>query len=184
MKVGSRKIYWCTNLFIAWLKDEKCWPNSVITGIQDVVYEVESNDAILFTSSLTRAEIFMGTLTADQKAKYAGLMRRTNVTEISADARITDRASSIREFYNTKGTKIQTPDAIHLATAIVYKADEFQTLDGLGQGSKPGEIKLGKLLALNGSVAGYSLRIVHPYPKGSPPDTIAKIEGPLFPNIP
>jgi hypothetical protein len=42
-----------------------------------------------------------------------------------------DRASSIREYYKPRDIKIRTPDAIHLATAIIYKVDEFQTLDGL-----------------------------------------------------
>jgi predicted nucleic acid-binding protein len=138
----------------------------VKTGIQDVVYEVETEGSILFTSSLTRTEIFMGRLTADQKVMYAGLMRRTNVREVAADARITDRASAIREFYNTRGNKIATPDAIHLATAIIYTADEMQTMDGLEKSSAvAGAVKLGKLLALNGNVAGHPLRIVHPYPK-------------------
>lgn len=121
----------------------------------------------------------MGRLSADQKAKYAALMQRMNVTEMAADPRVTDRSSAIREYYNdaTPKRSISTPDGIHLATAILYKADEFQTMDGLEQGGK----KLTKLLALNGDVAGYNLSIVQPYPLRNPPSQLVTIYGGLFP---
>ena len=106
-------------------------------------------------------------------------MRRKNVMEIAADARITDRSSAIREHYRdaTPKRSISTLDGIHLATAILYKADEFQTMDGLEQGGK----KLTKLLALSGNVAGYNLPIVQPYPRTNPPSQLVTIYGDLFP---
>ena len=177
MKTGKRRIfYWDANVFIAWLKAETCWPASVTTGMNDVAREVTENRAILFTSALTSTEILQGTLTAEQKAKLASLMQRTNVQQVAADTRISDRASAIREYYNTRGDKIKTPDAIHLATAILYRADEMQTMDGLE--TKTG--KKTKLLALSGNVAGYDLLIVNPYPLHTPPDIAIKVEGPLF----
>jgi len=135
----KRKIYWDTTCWLAWLNDERFWPANVITGIQDVVYEVETGDAVLFTSAITRGEIFWGKLNLDQKNMWSKLMRRSNVTEISADPRVTDRLSQIREYHSARGQRIFTPDATHLATAILYRADEFQTMDGLGaSGSKRG----------------------------------------------
>jgi predicted nucleic acid-binding protein len=177
MKTGKRRIfYWDANVFIAWLKGETCWPASVIAGMNDVAREVTENRAILFTSAITNTEILQGTLTQDQKNKLADLMQRTNVQQISADARIADRASAIREHYNTRGIKIKTPDAIHLATAILYKADEMQTMDGLSSKSN----KKTKLLALSGNVASYDLLIVNPYPLSMPPAVAVSIPGPLF----
>jgi len=38
-----------------------------------------------------------------------------------------------------------------------------------------------KLLSLNGNVAGYNLKIVHPYPRNNPPAQIVRVRGPLFP---
>ena len=55
----------------------------------------------------------------------AYLMRRTNVREIAADARITDRASAIREFYNVRGNKIRTPDAFTLRLRLFTKPTNF-----------------------------------------------------------
>ena len=65
----------------------------------------------------------------------------------------------------------------HLATAVLYRADEFQTMDGLqAKGSKHR-----KLLSLTGDAGGYNLRAVHPYPRNTPPAEIMRIRGPLFP---
>jgi hypothetical protein len=68
------------------------------------------------------------------------------------------RASTIREQH-----KIKTPEAIHLATAIIFDVDEMHTMDGWHEdGKRDG------LLALNGNVAGYSLFITEPYPRVTP----------------
>jgi PIN domain len=128
------------------------------------------------TSAVTRGEIYFGKLNLDQKTAYTRLLRRTNVREINADARIMDRVSAIREYHDARGIKIKTPDATHLATAILYPADEFQTMDGLqADGSKHR-----KLLKLNGDVGGYNLKIVHPYQRDRPPANLVSIKGPLF----
>lgn len=160
MKSGRPVIYWDTCVFITWLTEEKSkWPASIWQGIQDVVDLVEAGQAILVTSTLIRTEVFLGKLTLEQKQKFAGLLRRKNVEEVAPHMRITDRASTIREKH-----KIKTPDAIHLATAILYDVDEMHTMDGWHEdGKRDG------LLALSGNVADYSLRITEPYPRGTPP---------------
>jgi predicted nucleic acid-binding protein len=179
MKAGKRTFYWDTNVFVAWLKGETIWPRSVIVGMDDVAREVHENRAILFTSTLTSAEIYQGSLSKTQRDKLAALMQRSNVSHIAPDTRITERAGAIREFYNVRGDKLKTPDAIHVATAIIYKADEMQTLDGFDIKNPK---KTTKLLALNGDVAGYNLTIVPPYPFACPPAEIVVVKGPLFGN--
>src|SRR5262249_826966 len=168
--------YWDTTVLIAWLIDERKWPQSVLDGIQDLVYAVETNEIVLFTSSLTRTEVYMGQLSLEQKQKYAELMRRRNMREVAADARVTDRASSIREYYKARGVNVRTPDAIHLATAIIYQADELHTLDGFENGGK----RRTGLLRFNGDVAGFKLTVVAPYPRRRPPAETVGIPGPLF----
>ena len=56
----------------------------------------------------------------------------------------------------TAGKTISVPDAIHLATAILYRASEFQTFDGGGTGKSLG------LLRLSEKVAGHRLVICKP----------------------
>src|SRR5277367_6240872 len=66
--------------------------------------------------------------------------KRRNVVQISVDTRISQRASAIRNYYNQRGTKLTTPDSIHLATAIIYEADEFHTLDGDGKRQRANDL--------------------------------------------
>jgi len=170
MKSGKPVIYWDTCVFIAWLKDEQNkWPSAIWQGIQDVADLVQIGQAILVTSTLIRTEIFLGTLTPEEKQKFQGILRRKNVQEVAPHMRITDRASTIREKH-----KIKTPDAIHLATAILYDVDEMQTMDGWHEdGKRDG------LLALSGNVAEYKLVITEPYPRGTPSTPTAAPPEPL-----
>lgn len=108
----------------------------------------------MVTSSITRAEIFLATLTADEKKKFADVLKRKNVDERSADFKITDRAAELRYGFN-----IKTPDAIHLATAVIARVDELQTMDGLDP--KTGKCNNG-MLALNGRLS-YRIFITAPY---------------------
>src|SRR5437588_4470566 len=160
MKSGKPVIYWDTCVFVAWLKNEKDkWPPAIWQGIQDVADLVQIGQAILVVSTLVRTEVFLGTLTPEQKQKFQAILRRKNLQEVAPHMRIADRASTIREKH-----KIKTPDAIHLATAILYDVDEMHTMDGWHEdGKRDG------LLALSGNVAEYKLWITEPYPRGTPP---------------
>lgn len=158
VKTGKQKIYWDSCVFIAWLMDEKDWPEDIRDGILDTVYDLEQRKILLLTSAITRTEIF--NLTPERTQKYDLLMQRRDLHEIAADARVANRASSIREYYKRRDVSIRTPDAIHLATAIIYQADELHTLDGK---EKKG------LIRFNGNVADSPLKIVLPYPRNKPP---------------
>ncbi len=164
MKAGKKVVYWDTPVWLAWLLGERQWPETVLAGIEDVVLNLESGKLKLLTSSITRSEVLQGRLTTEQKNLWTSIMRRSDVSAIAADDRVNDRSAAIREYHQSRGVKILTPDAIHLATAVLYKADEFQTMDGLDKSGKPK-----RLLALNGDVGGYPLFITHPYPRSGPP---------------
>jgi hypothetical protein len=158
MRNGKPIIYWDTCVFIAWLKNEiHVWGPIVMGGIDDVFQMVGRNEAYLVTSAITRSEIFLSTLTLEQKQKFADILRRKNVDERAADFKVTDRASELRF-----GFSIKTPDAIHLATATIAGADELQTLDGLNP--KTGKCNNG-MLGLNGRLK-YKVVITPPYRRG------------------
>jgi predicted nucleic acid-binding protein len=146
-KRGRKLYYWDTSAFIAWINGGQGHPPEVINGLDEIAKEVAENRAALCTSVNTKTEILQGKLTPDQKTRLDNLFKRRNVTLINVDSRIADMASEIRNYYNNRGIKISTPDAQHLATAIIYNVDEFHTLDG------------GDLLRLNGDVAGHPLHI-------------------------
>jgi predicted nucleic acid-binding protein len=153
-KAGSKIYYWDTSAFIAWINGGAEYPKDVIDGLDGIAREVNDNRAVLGTSVITETELLQGKLSTEQAAKLQSLFKRRNVHSISVDSKIARMASEIRNYYSAKSIKISTPDSIHLATAIIYGADEFHTLDGAGDRQRPSD-----LLHLNGNVAGHSLHI-------------------------
>jgi predicted nucleic acid-binding protein len=154
---GKRVYYWDTTLFIAWLTNEEREPE-VMEGIAEVARQVDANEAILITSVITQTEIFEGNLGDDTKAKLENLFKRKNVIRINVDLPIAELARQIREYYDARSVKIRTPDSIHLATAILYKADEMHTTDGAGRRRRPAD-----LISLSGNIMGrYPLKILIP----------------------
>ncbi len=52
----------------------------------------------------------------------------------------------------------RTVGSLSLATAILYRADEFQTMDGLQRGGQPA----GAPSHTSGNVGAYKLKVIHP----------------------
>ena len=70
-------------------------------------------------------------------------------------------AHDLRDYYSERadqygGKTLATPDALHVATAILYRADEFHTFDGGGTGKSLG------LLPFNDNIGGHRLTICKP----------------------
>jgi hypothetical protein len=157
MQAGKKKYYWDACIFIAWLMEDEHQPGAVMDGIERIVAEVERNEAILITSFLTKSEVLECKLTPRAKELFNKIFQRRNVQIAQGDRRVGDLAAEIRNRYERQGTSISVPDTIHLASAIVYGADEFHTLDGAGKRKRKSD-----LLSLDGNVAGHNLRICVP----------------------
>jgi predicted nucleic acid-binding protein len=161
MRTGKPIIYWDTSVFLAWIKDENR-PNREMDGVNDVAHKILADHVILLTSTLTSAEILESTLNEIAKRRFTDLFKRKNLQRASADERVMELTSKIRDYYQQKKEVDQlptltTPDAIHLATAILYGASEFHTFD------ENNEVRKRRaLLPLNGNVAGYPLVICKP----------------------
>ena len=82
---------------------------------------------------------------------FKDLMKRLN--RQSMDIRVASIAHDLRNHYVMSGVRtLKSPDAIHLATAILYRADEFHTFDD-------------QLSSLSGNVGGHRLIIYKPETK-------------------
>jgi predicted nucleic acid-binding protein len=149
---GKRKYYWDSSCFIAWLTAEKRKPGE-LEGMEEIVKEVNSGKADLFTSEITKSEVLEGRMTPAQRDMFTKLFQRKNVISVDVSGRVLAIVKEIREW----NYKISVPDAIHLATAILYGADEFHTTDGAGKRKRAGD-----LIPLSGNVAGHNLKICAP----------------------
>ena len=92
----------------------------------------------------------MGDLTEDVREKFRALLKRKDIIPVNVDRAISSLAGQVRDYYRGKPKQvIGGMDALHLATAILYKVDEFHTFDT-------------KLIRYSSNVAGHSLVICKP----------------------
>lgn len=138
--------YWDTCLFLAWLKDE---PRSSgeMDGVREVIERSKRRDCRLMTSVLTTVEILQAKIPAGVDTLLSGLVKR--MLRVGVDTKVAQLAHDIRNQYAKEGRSLKTPDAIHLASAILHRADEFHTFDE-------------KLVAMSGNVAGHRIVICKP----------------------
>lgn len=162
MASGKAKFYWDTAPLIAWITDEKRADPAEMAGLAEVSELVDTGKAILMTSVLWRAEVFDSSLTTAQKKRLEAAFDGRSIVEIAVDSRVMKLASEIRSFHAGAKRKdalknVTVPDAIHLATAILYDATEFHTFDGARAAGRKGG-----LISLDGNVANHRLKICVP----------------------
>ena len=142
--------YWDTCLFLAWLKDENR-KSGEMDGVREIIERAKRREVKLMTSVLTPVEVLSAKIPAGMDTLFKELMKRMN--RQGMDIRVASLAHDIRNHYALKNEKIpKTPDAIHLATAILYRANEFHTFDE-------------QLIGYSGNVGGNKLIVCKPESK-------------------
>lgn len=140
-------LYWDTNVFVAYLNDEKAAYGSYIDHIGQYLDEAKQGKCVIYTSTLTIAEVprrrmvksSYGSFT-DFLSDYEGI-----IIQIAADPSVMHVAAEIKDLrYHKSGgiREVGTPDAIHLASALAlintYEVSltAFHTFDnGKGKGT-------------------------------------------------
>jgi predicted nucleic acid-binding protein len=155
---GEPTYYWDTCLFLAWLKDEQR-PNGEMDGVREVIERAQRKEVKIVTSVLTKVEVLSGKIPVGMDTLFSGLMKR--IHPLSMDLKVAQVAHDLRNHYVVNraqygGKILSTPDAIHLATAILYRVSEFHTFDNDGDAKHLG------LLPLSGDVGGNRLTICRP----------------------
>jgi len=156
---GSEPIYyWDTCLFLAWIKDEER-KSGEMDGVREVIERAKRREVKLVTSVLTMVEVMEARLPVGMETLFSGLMKRVN--RLSMDIKCASVAHDLRNYYELKkaendGRILSLPDAIHLATAILYRVNEFHTFDNDGDKKSLG------LIPLSGNIGGNRLIICKP----------------------
>jgi predicted nucleic acid-binding protein len=157
MAGSSPLYYWDSCLFLAWLKDEER-PSGEMDGVREIIERQRRREVRIMTSVLTMVEVLAAKMPAGMDTLFQNAMRR--LSRQAMDIRVAQPAHDLRSHYAGLGGKtVSSPDAIHLATAILYRADEFHTFDGEGSSRSLG------LLPLSGNVGGHKLTICKPVAK-------------------
>jgi predicted nucleic acid-binding protein len=156
---GSNPLYyWDTCLFLAWLQDENR-KSGEMDGVREIVDRSKRREVRLMTSTITSVEVLTAKIPTGFDTLFVALLKRVN--RVSVDIKVAGIAHDLRNYYLTRpqeftGKTLSMPDAIHLASAILYRADEFHTFDGAGSAKSLG------LLPLSGNLAGHGLKICKP----------------------
>jgi predicted nucleic acid-binding protein len=146
---GSPLYYWDTCLFLAWLKDEERKVGEM-DGVRDIIQRMKRRDARVMTSVLTSIEVLSARIPVGMDSLFKDTIKRLN--RQSVDIRVAQIAHDIRNHYAIAGRSLKTADSIHLATAILYRADEFHTFDE-------------QLISFSGNVGGHKLIVCKPETK-------------------
>jgi len=128
-------------------------------GVREIIARHKRREVKLVTSVLTQVEVLQSKIPVGVGTSFTELLKR--MTRLSMDTKIASLAHDLRNHYaaSAGGKIISTADAIHLATAILYRVDEFHTFDGDGDAKHLG------LLPLSGNVGGHRLTICKPEAK-------------------
>src|SRR5688572_1131132 len=132
---AKRKYYWDACIFFAWLNNEEdIHGTAVMDGIAEMAAQFDRNDIVLISSLMTKTEVFDHKLkTQWARDEFSKRFQRDNFLWVAQDERVSDKSRSIRDFHARKGVTLDATDCVHLATAILYKADVLYTLDGSGK---------------------------------------------------
>lgn len=162
-------VYLDSCVFIAAITGEQR-PGDESENVAGVMGELERRELIAVTSALTRTEILECTLTPQQKGVMNQLIRPPKTQVKDVHSQILDLTAEIRNFYQeeraagrTNLPTVETPDAIHLATAIFYECPIMFTFDKNDTPDHKSRPKRG-LIPLSGLIAGrHKLEIVKPF---------------------
>lgn len=145
--ISQKVYYWDACIYLALLKNEQSHGKPHMDSIIQIAKDNFALKNTIITSVLTMTEVLSSSLTPGQEEAFLKTFKATNHTLYDVDYGIAKKARKFREAFlnHPSGKKFTTPDAIHAATAVVYKAHEMHTFDD-GQKEKR---QLG-LLELNG----------------------------------
>ena len=118
-------ICWDSSVLISWIRGDEIADKR--RAIETVVNSIERGTYKLAISTLIYVEVLERTMPEGAIAQFKKFMQNRQTLEIVAvDIRVAEKAQVIR---NKSSKTIRTPDAIHVATAIVCGAKLFHTFD-------------------------------------------------------
>ncbi|MDP4279310.1 MAG: PIN domain-containing protein [Dehalococcoides mccartyi] len=140
-----KKICWDTNCFLAIFNQE----TDRFEICNSILEMAESSKIELYTSIITPCECakIKNEFPSEAEEQISNFFKHRFIKKVTID----DSVSRIVRRLIWDCNSLKLSDAIHLATAISIKAEEFHTCDA------------DDLLKLNGCIKGYNLKIMKPF---------------------
>lgn len=122
----SRVICWDTSVMIDYIRGNKSRNPDRLPQIEAVMNSVECGNYKIIVSSLLYVEILGRKNHPRVMETFNQLMKKINlIRDIGVSTNIAKRAQIIRNRFS----QLETPDAIHIATAVISQAIVFHTYD-------------------------------------------------------
>ena len=124
--------YWDACAYLAWLKnEEQAHGKESIDALEKIAKDNFNRTAVIMTSTMTLIEVLSSSLNEDQEKRFRLSFRPQDHLLYEVDPPIALKARDFRQrlLKHKSGKTLSTPDAIHLATAVIYKANWFVTFD-------------------------------------------------------
>ncbi len=123
---------WDSCVFLAWFENEQDKP---LAEIKELLEDIAAERLTLVVSAIVGAEVLDRAGVSTAGTQFREYIKRPNIIRADADFRVGERAAEIRQRANDaiasgrikKGVK--APDAMIVATALIYKADVLHTFD-------------------------------------------------------
>jgi predicted nucleic acid-binding protein len=171
-------VYWDTCIVISLIKKEQRADSTETEAIRELRRKLDAGEITVVTSAITLTEVLDSEIPDGNRGELQKLQQmpdRFSLVDVGpAEA---EKAHAIRDHYKKmpekQGKTVSTPDAIHLATAIIWECDAFYTFD---EKDHDGKKTLG-LLPLSGDDAVDNLVIRKPPPPAERPLGIPGEEG-------
>jgi PIN domain len=119
---------WDATVFVAWLIQESSAPLAEISAI---VEEIDRANANLLVPVTAYSEVLDAKHSQEQMDQFRLFLKRSNVIVADTTQAIAKKSGQIRSraLAANPSRKIKTPDATFMATAIIFQADVFHTLE-------------------------------------------------------
>ena len=118
-------ICWDSSVLISWLRGDEDADRNRATHA--VVQYIESGASKLVVSTLLYVEVLESRMPTGAIEQFKKFMQNRQMIEIIAvDIRVAEKAQAFR---NKSSRTLTTPDAVHIATAVLSGAKLFHTFD-------------------------------------------------------
>jgi predicted nucleic acid-binding protein len=160
--------YFDACVYLAYLRNETAhYGKSRIGAIESIWKQSERGGVVVVTSAITITEVLSHKLEAKAEKKFSQIIQSGVHQCEDVTPPIASKARQYRDYYHANPVKLPggtgsrsdltTPDAIHLATAIILSCEQFLTFDGVSENKDT----IG-LLWLSNKVATETLIITQP----------------------
>jgi predicted nucleic acid-binding protein len=166
------KYYWDACMFYEVLGDEPVRPEKK-AAVDFILAKNKNLENIIITSVISHLEVIPKKLKdkgADDEKQYLSLFDGKRFIDVEVGRNILVRAREIRDYYyrssstaaKTQAKIMDAADAVHLATASIYGANEFHTRDDDSKGTKIPLVSLYAWSGVDQLCGKYTLSIISP----------------------